>query len=110
MHRPEPDTGLGTPGLGKENPDGPTQPSQPHSQGRKSIISRSNFLSVPNITDYHASLQGQLSNHSLCVSITQDVRKWKSYSWGLQHIDFQANQVCPQNRCSQPEKQVKIAR
>lgn len=37
---------------------GPTQPHQPHFQGRNSVISRFNFPFVPNVTDYQARIQG----------------------------------------------------
>lgn len=45
---------------GKEKPKGPTESSQPPSQGQKPGTSRINFIFFPNRTDYHSSIQGNL--------------------------------------------------
>lgn len=42
----------------KRETEGPTKPSQPHSQGQKSNVFRLNFSLAPNITDYLSRTQG----------------------------------------------------
>ena len=54
---------------GKEKQQGPTEPSQPTSQGQKSGTSRLNFIFFPNRTDYHSSIQGNSEILSLFPSL-----------------------------------------